>query len=270
LTVTVATTTGLSMLWESIDHAIALTDRFGFTDAEHAGAWLAETLRIDWDRRLQCCDRLVISASNLLAWLTVDDEFIIAKCSVDRARFSQLAQSDAVVAWLDSECVPVASPVAARDGRLRVERERFSLGLYPVVEGDLLDVGDAEQVAAAGRVLATLHNALAVYPLSFGDGGNRADQQLVHGDFRSANVLQVNGRITAIVDFDEVTYQSKIQDLAKAVVLLGTRYHDWAPTSLQTREEFVRAYGDVAPLTDRQCDELYRAITKVLSHFGWT
>ena len=226
LTDAVASTAGLSMLWESIDPATALRDRFGFDDAGHAALFLAETLRSDWGRPMQRCDRLVISASNLLAWLTVEGEDVIAKCSIDRARFARLAQADALVAWLDSERIPVASPIAARDGRLRIERDRFSIGLYPFVAGDLLDVGDTGQVEAAGRALATLHEALASYPLRFGDDRCKPNQQLVHGDFRSANVLQVDGTVSAILDFDEVSCGSRIADLARAVVLLGTRYHE--------------------------------------------
>ena len=258
------------MLWESIDPTIALTDRFGFPGAADADLFLAQTLRSDWGRRVQRCDQLVISASNLLAWLTVAGENVLAKCSVDRARFARLAQVDALVAWLNSQGIPVASPIAASDGRLRIERDRFSIGLYPVISGDLLDVGDAGQLEAAGRTFATLHDALAAYPFGVGDDRCEPNQQLVHGDFRSANVLQVDGSITAVLDFDDVVVGSRIADLARAAVLLGTRYHDWGPTSPQTREAFVRAYCSVAPLTDLQHDELHHSVRKVLNHFGWT
>lgn len=258
------------MLWESVDPAIALTARFGFTEVDHATSWLAEAVRGDWDSQMEQCDRLVISAGNLLAWLVVDGEHVIVKCSVDQARFSRLAEADALVAWLDSEGVPVAGPIAASDGRLRIERERFSLGLYPFVDGDLLDVADPTQVEAAGRTLATLHEALGAYPLPYGDGRAEPNQQLVHGDFRSANILQVSARVTAIVDFDDVAYRSRTTDLARAAVLLGTRYHDWGPTSPDTRDAFLGAYGEVAPLTGAQRDEVQRGVLKVLNHFGWT
>lgn len=257
------------MLWESVDSGTALSARFGFTDADHAVSWLGETLREAWARRVDRCDRLVISASNLLAWLTVDGEHVMAKCCVDLARFSRLAEVDALVAWLHSEGIPVAAPIAASDGRLRVECKGFSLGVYPFVEGDLLDVGDAGQVEAAGRMLAKLHEALAAYPRPFGGSATLPIQQLVHGDFRSANILQDGSDITAILDFDEVTNRSKVADLAKAAVLLGTRYHNWRPTSLETRNAFVAAYSEVAPLTSAQRDELHRSVTTVLNHFGW-
>jgi homoserine kinase type II len=258
------------MLWESVDSATALAARFGFTDVDHAASWLEETLRDCWAHRMDRCDRLVISASNLLAWLVVDGQQVIAKCSADRARFSRLAEVDALVAWLYSKGIPVAAPVAAGDSRLRVERDGFSLGLYPVVDGDLLDVADAGQIEAAGRMLATLHESMAAYPIPFGDGRAEPNQQLIHGDFRSANILQHRAAITAILDFDEVGYRSKIAELAKAAVLLGTRYHDWRPTSPEARKAFLAAYGEIAPLTGIQRDELQRGVTAVLNHFGWT
>ena len=216
------------------------------------------------------CDRLVISANNLLVWLVVDGQQVIVKCSVDVASFSRLAEVDALVAWLHSEGVPVAAPIAAHDSRLRVGREGFSIGLYPFLDGDLLDVADARHVEAAGHMLATLHETLAKYPPPFHDGQEKPNQQLVHGDFRSANILQTNAEITGILDFDEAGYRSKVADLAKAAVLLGTRYHDWQPTTLKTRDAFLAAYGEVAPLTGVQQDELQYGITAVLNHFGWT
>jgi homoserine kinase type II len=119
-------------------------------------------------------------------------------------------------------------------------------------------------------MLATLHEALATYPHPF--GGSRASQQhqLVHNDFRSANILQDGTKITAVLDFEEVTYRSRVADLAKATVLLGTRYHDWGPTNPVVRDAFVTAYSDVAPLTSDERKELQRGINAVMNHFGWT
>ena len=258
------------MLWESVDPATALTERFGFTDVDSAASWFEATLRDVWARRMDRCDRLVISDGNLLVRLLVDGRYVVAKCCVDPARMAQLADVDAVVAWLHSEGIPVAPPIATSDGRLRIEREGLSLGLYPFVEGDLLDVADARQVRAAGRMLATLHETLAACPLAVGDGRAGPNQQLIHGDFRSANILHDGAGIAAILDFDDVAYRSRVADLAKAVVLLGTRYHDWQPTSQRTRHEFLAAYNAVAPLTGVQRDELQSAVTAVLEHFGWT
>jgi homoserine kinase type II len=146
----------------------------------------------------------------------------------------------------------------------------LTLLIEPVIDGDLLDVDDLAQVAEAGHMLATLHDALAAYPQGI-DGGQWTEQgRLVHNDFRSANILHCGAGITAVLDFEEVTYRTRVADLAKATVLLGTRYHDWVPTSELVREAFVEAYRDQAPLTGAEQSELQRGITAVLKHLDWT
>ena len=260
----------LSMLWESTDPGDALTTRFGFTDARHAASWLEETLDEAWTLRVESCDRLVISASKLLAWLTVDDTGVVAKCAVDPALFARLAEVDALTAWLHAEGIPVAAPIATHDGRLRVERGGFSLGLYPVIGGDLLEVGDESHVQAAGRMLAALHDALAAYPRAFAGARPGDGQQLVHGDFRSANILHDGTDLTAVLDFDEVSHHSRAWELARSAVLLGTRYHDWGPNEPDVRRAFVAAYADISPLTAAQQAEFDHVSAAVLQHFGWS
>jgi homoserine kinase type II len=66
-----------------------------------------------------------------------------------------------------------------------------------------------------------------------------------------------------------VTYRTRVADLAQAAVLLGTRYHDWGPTSEVVRDTFVTAYADQAPMTSTEQNELRRSIAGVLTHFGW-
>ncbi len=203
----------------------------------------------------------------MLAWITTDDRRLIAKWSVFPRLFQRLADVAALTIWLQTTGVPVAAPIPARDGRLRVELNNASLGVYPVIDGDLLDVGDLAQVTEAGRMLATLHESLAAYPHRIDDGPSSPREQLVHNDFRSANLLHDGTRITAVLDFEEVTYGTRVTDLAKATVLLGTRYHDWGPTSQLVREAFVAAYSGSAPLTRAEQSELQRGITAVLEHF---
>ena len=257
------------MLWESADPEDALTQRFGFADAASAVGWMGDALWDTWAIALDDCDRLVISAGNLLAWITTDDRRLIAKWSVDPLRFQRLTDTTTLTMWLQASAIPVAAPIPAKDGRLRVELNNVSLGVTPVVDGDLLDVDDLAQVTEAGHMLATLHDALAAYPYSINGGPSTRQEQLVHNDFRSANILHDGAGITAVLDFEEVTYRTRVADLAKATVLLGTRYHDWAPTSQLVREAFVAAYRDQAPLTSAEQSELQRGITGVLKHFGW-
>ena len=52
-------------------------------------------------------------------------------------------------------------------------------------------------------------------------------------------------------------------------MLLGTRYHDWGPTSQAVRDAFVGAYCDRAPLTGAEHAELARHINAVSRELGW-
>jgi homoserine kinase type II len=257
------------MLWESVDPAVALTERFGFADAVSAAGWMGDALWDSWAIAIRDCDRLVISDRNLLAWITIDDGRLIAKLSVSPSLFRRLADTATLRMWLQTCGVPVAAPIPASYGRLQVELNSVSLGVCPVIEGDLLDVGDPAQVTEAGQMLATLHGALAAYPHRIDGGRPTGHEQLVHNDFRSANILHGGTSITAVLDFEDVTYRTRVADLAKAAVLLGTRYHDWGPTSEVVRDAFVAAYGDQAALSGTEQNELRRVITAVLTHFGW-
>lgn len=259
----------VSMLWEPVDPTAALSERFGFADALSAAGWMGDALWDTWTIAVHDCDRLVISDRNLLAWLTADDKRLIAKLSTSPSLFQRLADTATLRMWLQTYGIPVAAPIPASDGRLQVELNNVSLGVSPVIAGDLLDVSDAAQVTEAGQMLATLHEALAAYPHRIDGGRPTGREQLVHNDFRSANILQSGTSITAVLDFEDVTYGTRVADLAKATVLLGTRYHDWSPTSAVVRDAFVAAYGDQAPLASTEQNELRRGITAVLTHFGW-
>ena len=176
----------VDMLWESADPGQELRKRFGFRDGASAAEWVADVLGRYWELDVERCDRLVISGRNVMAWVVAGGRPLIAKWSSLPHRFAHLRDAAQVVAWLDTQAVPVAAPVAAADGRLLVELgndasgrlrsrlplpgSRFLVGVLPVVEGDLLAVDDPGHVEDAGRMLATIHRALAAYP---GQAGSR-------------------------------------------------------------------------------------------------
>lgn len=140
------------MLWEADDPAEQLTRRFGFHDRASAAEWVADALQGHWDLDVTGCDRLVISAWNVMAWVATDDRRLIAKWSALPQRFAHLVDAARVATWLDTCGIPVAAPIPATDGRLLVEfgneakgrlRSRLSLpgrqfllGVLPVVEGE--------------------------------------------------------------------------------------------------------------------------------------
>jgi hypothetical protein len=53
----------VEMLWEAHDPRHALDGRFGFSDEESAGRWVAAMLDEHWGVRIDSCERIVRSAS---------------------------------------------------------------------------------------------------------------------------------------------------------------------------------------------------------------
>lgn len=277
----------LSMLWESDDPAEQLSRRFGFRGGAAVAEWVAAVLQRRWGLDVTGCDRVVISSWNAMAWVVAGDQRLIAKWSALPHRFARLADAARVVTWLDSRGIPVAAPIPATDGRLLVELgneargrlgsrlplpgSRFLLGVLPVIEGDLLDINDPAQVADAGRMLAAVHEALASYPDQVGGRRPREREQLVHNDFRSANILHDGTSITAVLDLEEVKYGTRVADLARAAVLLGTRYRHWRPASQDVRAAFVAAYNEHAraALTNAEREEFEELVAANLKENWW-
>ncbi|MFI5924870.1 phosphotransferase [Micromonospora sp. NPDC051543] len=279
----------LEMLWEPHDPRHALDERFGFGDAESAGRWVAAMLKEHWGIRIDSCERIVMSGGNAIAWVGVPSGRLLAKWSVLLERFPRLMETARLTDWLHGRGMPVSAPVPAREGLLQVEVDRVSMGLQREVVGDLLDTTDLNQVRAAGVILAQLQDALAAYPdadqvfasavpfkpltarvtdwldfhadhlptaacdtlrgLVVSAPPDRLPRQLVHFDIRSANILWAHGEVAAILDFEEAQHDHRIVELARAAVLLGTRYHNWGPVSAEVRAEFLTSYQSEHPLT---------------------
>ena len=75
------------------------------------------------------------------------------------------------------------------------------------------------------------------------------DVQLVHGDFRAANVLTRGTQVIAVLDFEEMRFDSPVGELARSAVMLGTLFHDWGPVSPQVHEALLEGYENVRPLS---------------------
>jgi homoserine kinase type II len=283
----------LEMLWEACDPGDTLAGRFGFSDAESAGRWIADTLDEHWGVRVDSCERIVMSSANALAWVGTPSGRLLAKWSVRPDRFP-LAAIARITRWLDGRGLPVSAPVPARDGRLQVETGQVSMGLQRVITGELLDHADPAQVWAAGALLARLQQALAACPHPEPDAASTysvpaeplpariigwldtyagqgpaevrdtlrglvaaapADplpRQLLHCDFRAANVLCAGTGIVAVLDFEEARQDHRVVEAARSAVLLGTRYHDWGPVPVTVHERFRAGYEAVLPLNPVQ------------------
>lgn len=279
----------LEMLWETGDASDALETRFGFSDGATAVRWVAAMLDEQWGVQVDSCNRIVISDHNALAWVGTSSGRMLAKWSVAPARFPRLAGLARLTAWLGQTGLPVSAPVATLDGRLQVEADGVSLGLQRQIDGSLLDITDPAQVRMAGTVLAQVHDALAVYPEadrapgldppsnplaekingwldSCPDHVPAAAQdalrrlvadadpdplptQLVHGDYRSANILVAGPGIAAVIDFEEARFDHRIDELARSAVMLGTRFRDWGPVSPEVRTAFLDGYQSERRMT---------------------
>jgi homoserine kinase type II len=215
---------------------------------------------------------------------------MLAKWSVARERFARLDTLAGLTAWLDDRGFPVSPPVPALDGRLQVEASGASMCLQRPIDGELLDVSGLDRVRCAGAVLARLHAELSKYPHSDELSGLSAPTeplsaqiagwlarapghvppgalsalrllvanapsdplpiQLVHGDYRSANILCRGNEIAAVIDFEEARFDHRIVELARSAVLLGTRFHHWGPVSAQVRTVFLDGYRSGSELSE--------------------
>jgi Ser/Thr protein kinase RdoA (MazF antagonist) len=159
----------------------------------------------------------------------------------------------------------------------------LSVAVLPELTGDWLDVSDLAAVHAAGACLARVHLALGAGShdafwktadsrsleerieawLREGDRGLAPeasrrlaallgampeladDRQLVHNDFRAANILTRASTVTAVLDFDDVRVDHPVVDVAKASVYLSTRFTDWQPTPPLVRQALGAGYESV-------------------------
>lgn len=279
----------LEMLWESRDPGETLRARFGFDGVGDVVAWLTSTLADSWGIQVSSCARITMSDTNALAWVSTSSGPMVAKWGVAPERFPRLAALAALTTWLDEQHLPVSRPVPTADGRVQLQADGVSLGLQREIAGHLLETSSPRQVRAAGVALCRLHDALATAPEvhrfpapPMAPGSLRArigtwlqaapehlppdgrdalrallddapyealPVQLVHGDFRSANVLCDEDDVVAVIDFEEARFDHRVDEVARSAVLLGTRFHDWGPVSSEVRSQLLDGYQSVRPFT---------------------
>lgn len=76
-----------------------------------------------------------------------------------------------------------------------------------------------------------------------------APLQLIHRDYRSANLLWAGGRLAAVLDWEDLGWGHRARDVAWAAVHLATRYRDWGPVAPLTQHQFIAAYEEANPLS---------------------
>lgn len=215
-------------------------------------------------------------------------EPLVVKFSCATDRFARLDATTAALDHLARAGIPVAAPLRTRDQEFRVRASgpvgELSTGVFPELAGGWLDVSDAGAVHDAGAWLARTHAALADSPtdvppraagtlrdrvgawLTGADPGHVPDAsrrlaqllsrapelpgapQVVHGDFRAANLLTRDGRVVGVLDLDDAHRAHPVEDLAQASVYLATRFRAWRPTPPVARTALVAGYASVRPL----------------------
>lgn len=155
---------GLSLLWETADEQAALQERFGLEDLGSATDWLAATLREHWGLTVRACRRLTISDHNAIAWVSTDRGELVVKWSREERLFPRLEATTELITLLADQGVPVASPLLAREGAVRVVADGpigpLSVAVLPEIAGAWLDVSDLDAVRTVGACLARLHEVL--------------------------------------------------------------------------------------------------------------
>lgn len=278
------------MLWESADPERALRERFGVDGLDGAARWLTAVLAEHWGLVVHSLPRLMLSDHNAIAWVTTDRGPLIVKFSRAQNQFAHLSATTHLLTFLAARGIPVAEPLPARGGTVRLEANGpagpLSLAVLPEIDGDWLDVTDLRAVHNAGARLAALHNALtnadlpelpheAPRPLparvtkwlESNDPGRAPEAsarlaqliadlpapedspQLIHGDYRAANLLVRGGTIAAVLDFDEVRRDHRVADLAQASTYLATLFRNWGPTPAPARAALRAGYESVRPLS---------------------
>lgn len=101
---------------------------------------------------------------------------------------------------------------------------------------------DPESPLVAPQSAEILRHLLATAP-DFAD-----EPQLVHRDFRAANILTRGSEVFGILDFDDIATDYRVRDLAQASVYLSTRFRDWAPTTRTVQSALRVGYEAVRPL----------------------
>ncbi|MBU2522999.1 MAG: phosphotransferase [Nanoarchaeota archaeon] len=87
-----------------------------------------------------------------------------------------------------------------------------------------------------------------------------------HSDFNPSNILYKNGKITGILDFDNVAEGPRAKDVAGAV--RGAGYPD--PWSKTKEKQFLGEYEKILPLTKKEKDTILPLLIRELAiNFWW-
>lgn len=131
----------------------------------------------------------------------------------------------------------LSGPAAAPPNGLEV-----SIRAWAAQKG--LTTPQVEVVDGTLALLAQLEGGAVALP-----PGKALPVQLVHHDFRAANLIWDGEKIAAVLDFEELRWGYRVEDVAWAAVHLGTLFHDWGPVPAAVQAVFLAAYRAETALT---------------------
>lgn len=200
------------------------------------------------------------------------DESAVFRCGEIVVRVGPTWRTDAELAWCNevalaaADVVPeVVPPLVRPDGSTVVRIDGRPVTLWPFVDAERGNDRDPDQRAQAANLLARVHRALAAQPwrprpprrlvpaatpdLDDHDldtwlaifERDHPDVQACHGDFYGGNVLAVDGRLAALIDWDEAYVGPPERELAIAAWEWGDCLDS---LDLGPALEFVDAYRD--------------------------
>lgn len=218
------------------------------------------------------------------------DQSAVFRCGDIVVRVGATWRTDAEVAWSNEvalaagDAVPeVVAPFVRPDGSTVVRIDDRPVTLWPYVDAERGDSGDQEQRAQAASVLARVHRALAMQPwrprpprqlaaaptqhlddhdldtwLAIFDR-DHPGMQALHGDFCGGNVLVVDGRLAAVIDWDDAYVGPPERELAVSAWEWGDclRTLDLGP-ALDFVDAYRRAGGPARRIGEHDLRQLVR------------
>lgn len=282
----------LEMLWETDDAAEALRDRFGFADGRAIHEWMttmgshwsvevAECTRIVMSDRNALAWLTTPDGDRLAKWSVAPERF---------GRLSELADltwwlgergapvsapvptaAGSTSVWADGALVTLqhviegdhldvansgqVSSAGAVLGRLHDDLARYPRSARlrqpsPATRGTLTDRVsgwlDADRPHVPANLWTSLRERLIDAP------AESMPLQLIHGDYRAANILCADSRVAAVLDFEEARFDHPVAELARSAVMLGTLFRDWGPVSPQVRADFLAGYQSHRALSESE------------------
>lgn len=280
------------MLWESDDAATVLRDRFGFVDDGAVHEWLTTVGRrwdveILACRRIVMSDHnalawLTTSAGDLLAkWSVAAERFerlseiadltwwlgeqgAPVSAPIRTTAGSTSERVDGALVTLQrvivGEHLDVANPaqveaagaVLARlhDDLARCPRAERLRQQSPVTGATLVERVtswlDVDRPHIPGNLRSHLRGLLRAVP------DEPLPTQLVHGDYRAANILCADNQVAAVIDLEEARFDQPVAELARSAVMLGTLFRDWGPVSPRVRKDFLAGYESHRSLSEAE------------------